>query len=319
MTTIIQYKLSDIQSIYENNEYELLDNVKEIFSNLDKLIPNEQLNQIPLIRSDRSYDRNHKQRNRRQRNGGRGYSSTNDMDNWEAIRDFKPTEKKEVIGLDKQINELRSFLNKMSKNNYDVQKGLIVENINNLFNNENMENDDINKVVDCVFDTCSTSKFLSDLYADLYVELIGHHDIFGNKLDNILSVFKDSLNNITYVSPDEDYDGFCNNNIINESRKANSMFIVNLMIRDMISENDFIELLKMMQKLSLEYINMEDKGNEVEEITENVFLLVTHSKELLSSHDSWIPIKEHTSHFTTLKAKDYPSLSNRCRFKYMDM
>ena len=63
MTTIIQYKLSDIQSIYENNEYELLDNVKEIFSNLDKLIPNEQLNQIPLIRSDRSYDRNHKQRN----------------------------------------------------------------------------------------------------------------------------------------------------------------------------------------------------------------------------------------------------------------
>ena len=319
MTTIIQYKLSDIQSIYENNEYELLDNIKDIFSNLDKLIPDEQLNQIPLTRSDRSYDRNNKQRNRRQRNGGRGYSSTNDMDNWEAIRDFKPTEKKEVIGLDKQINELRSFLNKMSKNNYDVQKGLIVENINNLVNNENMENDDMNKIIDCVFDTCSTSKFLSDLYADLYVELIGHHDMFGNKLDNFLSVFKESLNNITYVSPDEDYDGFCNNNVINDSRKANSMFIVNLMFRDMISENDFIELLKMMQKTSLEYINMENKDHEVEEITENVFLLVTHSKELLSSRDSWIPIKEHISHFTTLKAKDYPSLSNRCRFKYMDM
>lgn len=319
MTTIIQYKLSDIQSIYENNEYELLHNIKEIFSNLDKLIPDEQLNQIPLTRSDRSYDRNNKQRNRRQRNGGRGYSSTNDMDNWEAIRDFKPTEKKEVIGLEKQINELRSFLNKMSKNNYDVQKGLIVENINNMFSNENMESDDMNKIVNCVFDACSTSKFLSDLYADLYVELIGQHDMFGNKLDNFLSIFKDSLNNITYVSPDEDYDGFCNNNIINESRKANSMFIVNLMIRDMISKNDFIELLKMMQKTSLEYINIENKDHEVEEITENVFLLVTHSKELLSSHDSWIPIKEHISHFTTLKAKDYPSLSNRCRFKYMDM
>lgn len=320
MTTIIQYKLSDIQCIYEKNEYELLDNVKDVFLHLDKLIPDEQIHQIPLTRNERSYDRNHKQRNRRHRGGmNRGYSSTNDMDNWEAIRDFKPTEKKEIIGLDKEINELRSFLNKMSKANYETQKELIVEKINNLFSKDNMEIDDVNKVVDCVFDTCSTSKFLSELYADLYVELVGYHDNFGNKLDTFISIFKESLNNIKYVNPDDDYDGFCNYNLINESRKANSMFIVNLMIRDMISQNEFIDLLKMMQNTSLDYINKEGKVHEVEEITENVYLLVTHSKELLNTQDLWIPIKEHISYFSTLKSKDYPSLSNRCRFKYMDM
>jgi hypothetical protein len=320
MTTIIQYNLSNIQSIYEKNEYELLDNVKEVFSYLDKLIPDEQIHQIPLTRNERSYDRNHKHRNRRNRGGmNRGYSSTNDMDNWEAIRDFKPTEKKEVIGLDKEINELRSFLNKISKANYETQRELIVEKINSLFNKENMDTDDVNKVVDCVFDTCSTSKFLSELYADLYVELVGHHDNFGNKLDNFVTTFKESLNNIKYVNPDEDYDGFCNYNLINESRKANSMFIVNLMIRDMISQSEFIDLLKMMQETSLDYIDKENRVHEVEEITENVFLLVTHSKELLGTQDLWTPIKDHISHFSTLKAKDYPSLSNRCRFKYMDM
>lgn len=313
MTTVIQYNLDDIQSIYEKNNYTILDNVKEIFLNLEKIIPDEQLQQIPLVRSDRSYDRNNKHRNRRNRGGAPR------VDNWEAIRDFKPTEKKEVIGLDKELNELRSFLNKMSKNNYNVQKNLIINKIQELFDNENMTNDDINKVVDGVFESCCTSKFLSEIYTDLYVELIGHHDIFGNKLDNFITRFKDSLNTIKYVSPDDDYDGFCNNNIISESRKANSMFIVNLMIRDMISQSDFLDLLKVMQNTSLDYINQENREHEVEEITENIFILVTHSKQILGSQEAWKPIKEHHSHFITLKTKDYPSLSNRCRFKYMDM
>ena len=313
MTTVIQYNLDDIQSIYEKNNYTILDNVKEIFLNLEKIIPDEQLQQIPLVRSDRSYDRNNKHRNRRNRGGAPR------VDNWEAIRDFKPTEKKEVIGLDKELNELRSFLNKMSKNNYNVQKNLIINKIQELFDNENMTNDDINKVVDGVFESCCTSKFLSEIYTDLYVELIGHHDIFGNKLDNFITRFKDSLNTIKYVSPDDDYDGFCNNNIISESRKANSMFILNLMIRDMISQSDFLDLLKVMQNTSLDYINQENREHEVEEITENIFILVTHSKQILGSQEAWKPIKEHHSHFITLKTKDYPSLSNRCRFKYMDM
>ena len=312
MTTVIQYNLDDIQSLYEKNNYDILDNVKNVILNLEKLIPDEQLQQIPLVRSDRSYDRN-KQRNRRHRGG------VTRSDNWEAIRDFKPTEKRVVIGLDKELNELRSFLNKMSKNNYNVQKDLIIVKIQELFDNENMTNDDINKVVDGVFESCCTTKFLSEIYTDLYVELIGHHDIFGNKLDNFITRFKDSLNTIKYVSPDDDYDGFCNNNIISESRKANSMFIVNLMIRDMISQSDFLDLLKLMQNTSLDYINQENREHEVEEITENIFILVTHSKQILGSQEAWNPIKEHHSHFITLKTKDYPSLSNRCRFKYMDM
>ena len=70
---------------------------------------------------------------------------------------------------------------------------------------------------------------------------------------------------------------------------------------------------------NLDYINQENREHEVEEITENIFILVTHSKQILGSQEAWNPIKAHHSHFITLKTKDYPSLSNRCRFKYMDM
>jgi len=319
MATIIQYKLDDIHSFHVNNECNLTEKEESIITYLNELIVDEPVHNIPLTRSDRSFDRNHKQRNRKNRGMNRGYSSTPDMDNWEAIRDFKPTEKREVCGLEKEINDLRSYLNKVSKNNYDTQKDMIVEKINSLFNDQNLENGDMVKVVNSVFEICSTSKFLSELYADLYVELIGYYDIFGNKLDNFLSTFKESLNNIQYVNPDDDYDGFCKYNLINEQRRANSMFIVNLLKRDMITQKEFIDLLVDMQKQSLEFIFHENKVHEVEEFTENIFVMVTQSKELLKSHEMWQKIDSNIQYFTTLKTKDYPSLSNRCRFKYMDM
>jgi hypothetical protein len=319
MATLIQYKLDSILSFHEKHEYILTEEQAKIIAHLDNLIVDDPIQSIPLTRSDRSFDKNHRHRNRKQRGVNRGYPSSNDMDNWEAIRDFKPTEKIEVLGLDKEINELRSYLNKISKNNYNTQRDLIVEKINNLFSNENMEKEHIDKVVNSVFDTCSISKFLSDLYADLYVELIGNHDVFGNKLDTFLSVFREGLTNIQYVNPDDDYDGFCKYNLINEHRKSNSLFIVNLMKRDMITQTEFLDLLIDMQKQSLEFIFHENKVHEVEEFTENIFVFVTQSKEVLGSLEMWKKIDGNIQYFTTLKTKDYPSLSNRCRFKYMDM
>lgn len=319
MSTLIQYSLEQIQSIYENNQFVLNNEVNNIFKHLEKLLPDEPMHTIPLIRSDRSFDR--KNRNKRGRTMNRGYGSSGDIlgDDWEAIRDFKPTEKKHVVGLDKEMNELRSYLNKMSNTNYTTQRNLIVDKIQSLFQNENMENEDKSKIVDNVFDICCSSKFLSELYADLYIELIGLDDVFGDKLDHFMVDYKNGLNNIRYIDPDEDYDGYCKYNQINELRKSNSLFIVNLMKRDMIEKQEFIDLILHMQNTCLEYISLVDKVHEVEEITENVFLLVTHSKEVLHTLEKWNDVNIHIKNFSSFKASDYASLSNRCRFKYMDM
>lgn len=318
METVILYNLEQIQSIYENNNFILNDDVKNVINHLERLIPDEPIHNVPLIRSDRSFDR--RNRNRRGRGINRGYSSNDiNIDDWEAIRDFKPTEKKEALGLDKEINELRSILNKVSNTNYEIQKNIIVEKIQELFENDNFDDSDKEKIVNSVFDTCCTTKFLSEVYTDLYVEIIGHNDNFGNKLDNFIEIYKNGLNNIKYIDPDEDYNGFCDYNTINEIRKANSMFIVNLMKREMISRQEFIDLLLYMQNRSIEYISMEGKVHEVEEITENIFLFVKNSKDQMTDMDQWNEINENIKKFISFKTKDYSSLSNRCRFKYMDM
>ena len=55
-------------------------------------------------------------------------------------------------------------------------------------NKEFSENKD--KIANTIFDICSTNKFLSEIYSELYVELVGYDDIFGNLLDSYIDKYK---------------------------------------------------------------------------------------------------------------------------------
>lgn len=321
MASTIQYNMEKIREIIDECNWSLSEKVQSIFQELDKLIvvEDEDLNAVPLKRNDRSFDR-FKNKKRFYKSSSKSGSLNNmNIEDWEAIRNFKPTEKEEVSDFNKNVNEIRSHINKLSKTNYDVQKRKIIEKMMELFNeDESSENKE--KIVNIIFDICSSNKFLSEIYADLYVELIGYNDLFGDILDNYIINFKDTLNNIQYIDPDENYDGFCDYNKINEIRKSNSVFLINLMKRDMIEKTSIIELIIEMLDTCLLFIKQENRLHEVEEITENIFLLVEHSKLVLQDQDLWkSKIDEQIKHFSKLKAKDYPSLSSRCVFKFMDM
>ena len=321
MASTIQYNMERIREIIDECNWPLSEKVQSIFQELDKLIviEDEDLSAVPLKRSDRSFDR-FKNKKRFYKSSSKSGSLNNmNIEDWEAIRNFKPTEKEEVSDFNKHVNEIRSHINKLSKTNYDVQKRKIIEKMMELFNeDESSENKE--KIINIIFDICSSNKFLSDIYADLYVELIGYNDLFGDILDNYIVNFKDTLNNIQYIDPNDNYDGFCDYNKINEIRKSNSVFLINLMKRDMIEKTSIIELIIEMLETCLLFIKQENKLHEVEEITENIFLLVEHSKLVLQDQDLWkSKIDEQIKHFSKLKAKDYPSLSSRCVFKFMDM
>jgi len=328
MTDIIQYNIVNIQSKLIDYTNILPENVEQILNELSKMIvPQEEegLEHIPMKRNERSFDRGNRNRynnnNNNKRNKGmtRGGSS-NEMtiDDWEAIRNFKPTEKHEKIGIEKHINDIRALLNKISKTNYDNQKCLIVEKISEIFGEGNIENN--KQISEVIFQNCSSNKFLSEIYADLYVDLVGFNDLFGNMLDNYIHQFRESLTTITYFDSDENYNDFCDNNKLNENRKSNSAFLINLMIRDMIAKQSVFKLIIDMQNTSFRYIDEENKIHEVEELTENLFILITMSKKILENSEEWkTSIQPNIEKFTKLRAKDHTSLSSRSVFKYMDM
>ena len=316
---MIKYTYNNINEIKEKKEFTLDQDIIDTIISLEKLLGFENnLNEkVSLRRVDRSFDRKNRKKGYKMNRG----SSLNDMDIdcWETIRNFKPTEKVELSDFEKQLSVIRSDLNKLSKANYQEIKNDIIEKIVNIISECENDKEKQQQIGEKIFNICSGSKFLSELYAELYVELVGHFDLFGDILDNYIIRFKDSLTTIKYVDPNENYDGFCEYNRINDERKAHSIFLINLMKQDMISKKSIIDLILYLQKISLQYIDQEDKTHEVEEITENIFLLVTQTDTVLNNCDEWVDIKKNISHFASLKAKEHISLSNRCVFKYMDI
>ena len=319
MTTMIKYTYNNINEIKEKREFTLDQDIIDTIISLEKLLgfENNLNDKVSLRRVDRSFERKNRKKGYKINRG----SSLNDMDIdcWETIRNFKPTEKVELSDFEKQLSVIRSDLNKLSKANYQEIKNDIIEKIVNIISECENDKEKQQQIGEKIFNICSGSKFLSELYAELYVELVGHFDLFGDILDNYIIRFKDSLTTIKYVDPNENYDGFCEYNRINDERKAHSIFLINLMKQDMISKKSIIDLILYLQKISLQYIDQEDKTHEVEEITENIFLLVTQTDTVLNSCDEWVDIKKNISHFALLKAKEHISLSNRCVFKYMDI
>ena len=67
------------------------------------------------------------------------------------------------------------------------------------------------------------------------------------------------------------------------------------------------------------YMEKENKKNELEEISENIYIIIKEGYELLFKTDNWDEIYENVEKISQLKPKDKKSLSNKTIFKFMDI
>jgi hypothetical protein len=322
----LYYSLNDFNSIIFDNGYKLSTDVLEIIRNLNLSLG---------ISNDRvTVDRNHiiSTVNDRPRNRSKKQNSVFSTDGrseeaWESLRSFKATVvEKKTDGIEKTINDIRICLNKISQKNYESILGLILDLISETYNKNTYTDESIDltsehmkKVANYVFEIASTNKFFSEIYASLYKELTARYDIFQNILSDFVSTFTNRIKDIQYVDQNTDYDAFCANNKINDARKATGVFIVNLVKKDVLPKDILLNLINSVIDIVLEYIETPDKVNQVEEITENVFLLVSESCLFMKDMDEWNTILEKIKTISQMKAKEKVSLSSRAIFKYMDI
>ena len=209
--------------------------------------------------------------NRKRRGGNKSMEIVNDED-WETLRTFQTTKIEQRIGLDAQIDLVRSHLNKMSDKNYIDVKNKIVDIIENMMK-EIIDNYEITKLGTIIFEIASTNRFYSKIYADLYSDLINKfqimEDIFQENFKNFMNLF----DTIEYVEPNVDYNKFCKINKDNEKRKSLAAFFVNLMNNNIISKDKIITIIRNLMSKIYVYINQDNKKNEVDEITENIAIL----------------------------------------------
>jgi hypothetical protein len=302
MSNIQYYHLNDFHSImFDNYQYKLPETIQSIITDLTL-----KLGITNSIKKSDKMEKIHKIK-----------SNPKIEENWEHIKPFKATviiENKE--GSEKIINEIRICLNKISAKNYETNQSKIIELMDSLVENS----DELEKIANIIFDIASTNKFFSEIYAELYKSLIEKYEIFRTILKLFLEKFTDSMKNIYYIDQTIDYDAFCKYNKMNDARKATSVFIVNLVKKNIIEKEVLLKLINEIQTDLLLLINEENKVNEVDEITENIYLLVSESHSIMKDKEDWNEkIIHNIQTLSQCKAKECKSLSSRAIFKYMDM
>ena len=246
-------------------------------------------------------------------------------DDWESIRTFQPTKMAVKSGFDETLDKIRLYLNKITDKTFIDTRSKIIELIRSI-PEEYKTDENIAKLSQSVYTISSTNKFYSKLFADLYAELLTEFPFLKSTFDLAFSLYESQFDTITYVDADTNYDEFCEMNKLNETRRANTQFYVNLGLNGFITPLSVARILKRLVQLVLNMVKEPNKKNEVDEITENIALL--YNTDLLDAveddsqySDDELNINEMeiSEVLTMLANSKFPSLSNKSIFKYMDL
>ena len=243
---------------------------------------------------------------------------------WEEIRNFKTTElEKKEEGVEKDIDELRGLLNKLTSKNFEDMQKNIMTCLTNIMN-KNCKEEDLEKIGEAIFEIGSINKFWAALYAKLYKGILiafpRMNTIYQKNFNNFMLLFT----NIRFVAAEENYDEFCQVNKENEKRRSMGSFFVHLMNNDVISERAIFELIETLKNNMVKLMDEENKKEEVEEFSENIVILINGGKDKLESSTiddgfSWDDCTDFVEDMTKRKVANHPSLSNKVVFKFMDL
>lgn len=305
------YTLSDYTELEPKASYvleeaivlKIKDLVKELHINL-----NEPISSV----NDRDGENHSKKYNRRNRKMKQPA--------WDRHPDFKVTKFEDKTGIDKMIDNIRISLNKMSNTNYQTHRDLIVEHIQSIIeSSEDDNNENILVIITSFFKVIESNKLMNKLYAKLYGELITKHDLFDQQLHKYVDNYETRFDIIEYANSEEDYNLFCKQNKEKDNRASCTSFIIELVKQELINKNELSKYIHLFKTKIDTNKNIEHQQSRLEELTDNIYLLLTETKEELKELEVFDSIEEWVISMTKLNVKDNVSISSRIKFKYMDI
>jgi hypothetical protein len=325
----LKYTIEDFENIIFNGfDYEIQANVLEIITNLAREVGSPDYVKTPMFPKkeislkSNSIINNNLQINKK-RKGNKDMEVLNNEE-WEALRNFQTTkiEKKSCCDID--IDLIRSLLNKLTDKNYIDISHKIIEIITKIVS-EN-ETIDLEKISSNIFDLASSNRYYSKIYAQLFSDLSNKFEFIKKVCIFNLNKFIHLFDVIEYIDPNQNYDKFCEINKINEKRKCLATFYINLMYLNVIPKIEIVKITHNLLSKIYKFINIDNKKNEVDELTETISLL--YKKDIYEDDDEYdyeynniegYTINEIVLIIANSKTKDFKSLTNKSLFKFMDL
>ena len=222
-------------------------------------------------------------------------------DNWNNVKNFKPTTFVKKEGLDKNINIIRINLNKITNKNYDILSVRIFDEIDIIYENNV---DHFNTIKKLFIDTVCNVNIYSEIYVMLYRSIIEKYDKSLFNINNDYTILKGELLNIKLIDSKMNYDDFCKNNKNNERKRNLSLFYVNLMKQELFPKEDIINLILDNQTYNFNMINDINNSVVVDEICENLFILIKNALDYIKDDDKYSIIYNNVVSITKLKKSE---------------
>jgi len=313
MATVV-YTISDFENIKwaNNGGFALPANTIELINSLS-----EQVGAPNYVKTPSFTNNNEKPNYKKKRRPVDDIKS----DDWQSLRSFQKTEFVKKDGIEKEIDGIRLLINKLTEKTYDKITEKLFDILDLLEENES-DTTYINKIGHFIFTTATSNKFNSHIYATLASELKCRYKFMTSIIVDNITEFMTLFENMTFVSPDENYDKFCEMNIVNEKRRAMSLFLTSLYHTNVITLDFVFDNIKNIQNMIVNEENMKNsnKTTENEELVENLYILLTNiSVPVLKSYSGWNEVYNNVVKIKTVDTKICLGISSKTKFKHMDI
>ena len=254
-------------------------------------------------------------------------------EDWASTRNFKATILVKKEGMGAVIDQIRKHLNKITTKTYETLKNKIIDEIEMITDGVIEKNEgsigtiddeefvnEINKIGEALFNIASGNSFYSNMYATLYKELMEKFAFMRTIFETNFDKFNTLFNDFSYCDPNKDYDEFCKNNKVNEKRRALSLFYINLMKLNLIDVNDILKITKQIKSNMLKSIEEANNKNIVDEMSEVLYIILVNGVDHLKTLEKeWTDLKQFVKNISDFKTTNYPSITNKTIFKFMDI
>jgi hypothetical protein len=316
--TTITYSIQDFDNIkWSCDSFILPDETIQLINNLTKQVGAPSYVRTPSFpnKNNNNNDRISYKKKKRQ---------TEDIDNgdWQAIRNFQKTEFIKKEGIEKEIDSIRALINKLTDKTYDKIIDKLTTTLDEINNNENYDEVYIDKIGHAIFTMATSNKFNSNVYAQLAKELQSKYTFMTNIINNNINEFMKLFEDMKFVSSDDDYDKFCEMNIINDKRRAMSLFLTSLYKHNVITLDFVFDKIKSIQNIIIKEETMTNESNRmiVEELSENLYILLTNIPfSTLASHNEWNQIMNNILKIKNTDTKTCMGITPKAKFKHMDI
>tara|TARA_B110000467_G_scaffold148900_1_gene155123 strand:+ start:117 stop:992 length:876 start_codon:yes stop_codon:yes gene_type:complete len=218
------------------------------------------------------------------------------------------------------LSDLYKLLNKITERTFDKLSAQILDILDKeLQENDNEDSNQINNsemVCNKFFQVICNNGVCSHLYAKLFSLITIKHHSFKTLFRVHVNIYLDHFKEIKYVSPNDDYDAYCD--YVKENDKMNNftLFLAQCYKVSICELDDIVQILLYFQNRMIQSIHSEECLNENEQVLNSIYLILNDIIYASVLHEEWETVLQN---HTTLKQSSGKGKSVKMKFKMMDI